>query len=59
MTAKLLFSSGFDGGVSLNAPSGGWQTLSGVDSGTGYAWPPNVWGGGASHLVPGGTVRSP
>jgi hypothetical protein len=57
-TSKLLFSSGFDGGVSLNAPSGGMQTLSGIDSGTGYAWPPNVWGGGAGRQLLGGSFNN-
>jgi hypothetical protein len=49
MTAKLLFASGFEAGVKLGpVQSGSQQTLSGIDSGTGFAWPPNVWGGGAA-----------
>jgi hypothetical protein len=49
-SAKLLFASGFEEGVALSAPrdGGGWQHLSGTDSATGFAWPPNVWGGGAA-----------
>jgi hypothetical protein len=48
--AKLLFASGFEEGVALSAPRDGgrWQHLSGTDSTTGFAWPPNVWGGGAA-----------
>jgi len=48
--AKLIFSSGFEEGVALLAPrdGGSWQYLSGTDSTTGFAWPPNVWGGGAA-----------
>src|SRR5437899_3744464 len=55
MTATRLFTSGFENGVYLNAPSGGWQTLSGTDSSTGYTWgAPDVWGGsGALQLLQG------
>jgi predicted xylan-binding protein with Ca-dependent carbohydrate-binding module len=48
MTAKLLFASGFENGVALDAPGAGNQGLSGADSTTGFAWPPSVWGGGAA-----------
>jgi hypothetical protein len=45
--AKLLFSSGFEDGVTLNPPSGGQQDIVGTDAITGFSWPPNIWGGGA------------
>ncbi len=53
-TAKLLFSSGFEGSVALGAlnncfGTGCWQDLIGIDSITGFAWPPNIWGGGGQH----------
>jgi len=48
-----LFSSGFEGSVALGAlnncfGTGCWQDLIGIDSITGFAWPPNIWGGGGS-----------
>jgi len=54
-SANLLFSSGFEGSTALIAPSGfygtgAWQDLVGLDSVTGFAWPPNIWGGGATHF---------
>jgi hypothetical protein len=50
-----LFSSGFEGASALMAPSGfygtgAWQGLVGTDSVTGFAWPPNIWGGGATQF---------
>jgi hypothetical protein len=54
-SAKLLFSSGFEGTTALIAPSGfygtgAWQGLVGIDSLTGFAWPPIIWGGGATQF---------
>jgi hypothetical protein len=54
-SATLLFSSGFEGLTALNAPSGffgtgAWQDIVGADSTTGFTWPPNIWGGGPTHL---------
>ncbi len=54
-SANLLFSSGFEGSTALSAPSdcyvtGCWQNILGIDSLTGFAWPPNVWGGGTTRL---------
>jgi len=54
-SANLLFSSGFEGSTALNAPSGfygtgAWQDFVGLDSITGFAWPPSIWGGGATHF---------
>ena len=54
-SANLLFSSGFEGTTALTSPSGfygtgAWQGLVGIDSITGFAWPPNIWGGGATHF---------
>jgi hypothetical protein len=55
-SASLLFSSGFENATELMAPSafygtGAWQALVGVDSVTGYAWPPAVWGGGGNLML--------
>src|SRR6266545_4749239 len=54
-SANLLFSSGFEGTTALLAPSdfygtGAWQGLVGIDSSTGFTWPPIIWGGGATHF---------
>jgi hypothetical protein len=54
-SANLLFSSGFEGTTALLPPSGfygtgAWQNVVGIDSITGFAWPPNIWGGGATHF---------
>src|SRR6266513_1845209 len=54
-SARLLFSSGFEGMPPLNAPSGffgngAWQSIDGVDGATGFAWPPNIWSGGPTHF---------
>jgi len=51
----LLFSSGFEGSNALLAPSacwgtGCWQNIIGIDSITGFAWPPNIWGGGGTYF---------
>lgn len=45
--AKLLFKSGFEEGVTLNPnldmyDRGGWQHINGVDSVTGFNWPPKI-----------------
>jgi hypothetical protein len=50
MTAKQLFSSGFEGNISLGPLGSGYpisQTITGTDSQTGYSWPMNLWGGQA------------
>jgi hypothetical protein len=52
---KLLFRSGFEGSTALSAPSdcygtGCWQNIVGMDTSTGFAWPPNVWGGGRTRF---------
>jgi hypothetical protein len=52
---KLLFSSGFEGSTALSEPGdcygrGCWQNIVGKDSGTGSAWPPNIWGGGRTRF---------
>lgn len=49
-TAKLLFKTGFENGVSLGAPmdcfdAGCWQDLKGTDSTTGFTFPVRLWGG--------------
>ena len=54
-SSHLLFSSGFEGATALLPPSdlygnGGWQNIVGIDSITGFAWPPNIWGGGTTRL---------
>jgi hypothetical protein len=54
-SANLLFSSGFEGTTALLPPSGfygtgAWQDIVGVDSLTGFAWPPTIWGGGATRF---------
>jgi hypothetical protein len=48
--SSLLFSSGFESGVSLAAPgpydgSEVWQNVTGTDATTGSAWPAHLWGG--------------
>jgi len=55
VSANLLFSSGFEGTTALLPPSGfygtgAWQSIVGIDSITGFAWPPNIWGGGPTHF---------
>jgi hypothetical protein len=62
-SAKLLFSSGFEGLTVLSPPSGfygngAWQDILGADSTTGFTWPPNIWGGGPTHffMFPNATV---
>jgi hypothetical protein len=53
---ELLFKSGYESGTTLNPPrdcwssdpNGCWQDLVGTDATTGFAWPPNIWGGTAS-----------
>src|SRR5713226_127991 len=54
-SANLLFSSGFEGTTALLPPSGfygtgAWQDFVGLDSITGFTWPPNIWGGGPTHF---------
>src|SRR5260221_379940 len=54
-SANLLFSSGFEGTTALMPPSsffgtGAWQGLVGIDSTTGFTWPPTIWGGGPTHF---------
>src|SRR5437899_1812745 len=54
-SGNLLFSSGFDGTTALMPPSGffgtgAWQSLVGIDSTTGFTWPPTIWGGGPTHF---------
>jgi hypothetical protein len=54
-SAKLLFSSGFEGSTILSIPSdcfgsGCWQNIIGIDSLTGFAWPVNIWGGGSTRF---------
>ena len=54
-SAKLLFSSGFEGSTVLSVPSdcfgtGCWQNIVGIDSLTGFAWPVNIWGGSSTHF---------
>lgn len=43
--APGLVASGFEGGVALAAPAGGWQDIIGHDGVTGAAWPLRLWGG--------------
>lgn len=43
--APVLVASGFEGGVALAAPAGGWQDIIGTDGVTGTAWPLRLWGG--------------
>jgi hypothetical protein len=52
-SASLLFRSGYEGATVLNLPTncygtGCWQALAGVDTSSGFAWPPLIWGGGAN-----------
>ncbi len=54
-SSHLLFSSGFEGSTAFSAPSdcyttGCWQNILGIDSSTGFAWPPTVWGGGPTRF---------
>jgi len=54
-SANLLFSSGFEGTTAVLAPSdfyvtGAWQGIVGIDSITGFTWPPLIWGGGPTHF---------
>lgn len=54
-SAKLLFSSGFEGSTALADPgdcygTGCWQNIVGKDSSTDFFWPPNIWGGGETRL---------
>src|SRR6266581_1558428 len=54
-SANLLFGSGFEGTTALMPPSGffgtgAWQSVVGIDSTTGFAWPPSIWGGGPTHF---------
>jgi hypothetical protein len=56
--ASLLFSSGFESATALLPPSqndcyatGCWQRITGTDSATGFAWPPDVWGSGATNSL--------
>ncbi len=52
--AGLLFKSGFEGLVVLGQPllfgNGAWQDITGLDTETGQAWPPLLWGGASSRL---------
>jgi len=55
-TARLLFSSGFEGSFNLHPltdcwGTGCWQEFDGTDSVTGFSWPGNVWGGGSKILL--------
>jgi hypothetical protein len=51
-SAKLLFSSGFEGLTALAAPilfgNGAWQDIVGIDSVTGFTWPPTIKSGGGA-----------
>jgi hypothetical protein len=54
-SAKLLFSSGFEGSTALSVPSdcygtGCWQNIVGTDNSTGFTWPPRIWGGGRARF---------
>lgn len=49
---RLLFWTGFEGGIGLQAPrrgecwhNGCWQDVAGTDPETGFSWPPRIWGG--------------
>ncbi|MGB5666707.1 MAG: Ig-like domain-containing protein [Maribacter sp.] len=42
-TAKLLFSSGFEG-VQLSNTKYDYQYITGTDANTGFSWPPAIWG---------------
>ena len=63
--SKMLFSSGFESGVSLASPgpydgTEAYQNVVGTDSTTGSTWPAQLWGG-TSHiqeLTDGGTLPS-
>ena len=56
-SAKLLFSSSFEGATALNLPANCWQTTVGADSTTGFTWPANIWGGSISfQLIPGQVI---
>jgi hypothetical protein len=55
-TARKLFSSGFEGGISVSQPTdcwgtGCWLDIVGTDAVTGYSWPANVWGGNGKLLI--------
>ena len=50
--AKLLFSSGFEAGVTLEAPNDGYQPLTGTDRETGFSWPIDILGARESALHP-------
>jgi hypothetical protein len=61
---SLLFWSGFESGVSLGTPydcysAGCWQDLLGVDSKTGFSWPPKIKSGGGSFQVRSATSSTP
>ena len=53
---RKLFSSGFEGAISLVPPvncwgTGCWQDISGLDAHTQSAWPVSLWGGGGKFLM--------
>ena len=50
---KLIFSSGFEGDVYLDAFDGYYQDILGKDTETGYSWPIDILGasGSALHLI--------
>lgn len=63
--SNLLFSSGFESGVSLAAPRNmdgtqAWQDVVGTDATTGSSWPARLWGGSSSiqELTFGGTLSN-
>jgi len=54
--AHQLFSSGFEGAISIVPPvdcwgTGCWQDIVGVDSVTQFSWPISLWGGGGKFLL--------
>jgi len=55
-SARKLFESGFEGGVSVSQPSecwgtGCWVDMVGTDAISGYTWPANLWGGSGRFLI--------
>jgi hypothetical protein len=55
-SAHQLFSSGFEGPITLVPPincwgTGCWQDITGLDSLTQFSWPINVWGRGGKFLL--------
>jgi hypothetical protein len=53
---QLLFSSGFEGAISLVPPvncwgTGCWQDIAGLDTLTHFTWPVSLWGGSSKFLL--------